>query len=128
MQPQAAPPVTQPVAPPTPVQQQTVQQAPKPAEPQPAMPNRAEVMASRERRAQLDARASGIRTSLQSLQRSQAASGLNLSARFTEPASLMDTYLKAASDALHDNDLTSAKDFMDKAERQVEILEKLLNR
>ncbi len=128
MQPQAAPPVTQPVAPPTPVQQQTVQQAPKPAEPQPAMPSRAEVMASRERRAQLDARASGIRTSLQSLQRSQAASGLNLSARFTEPASLMDTYLKAASDALHDNDLTSAKDFMDKAERQVEILEKLLNR
>jgi hypothetical protein len=92
------------------------------------MPSRAEVMASRERRAQLDARASGIHTTLQSLQRSQAASGLNLNARFTEPASLMDTYLKAASDALRDNDLASAKDFMDKAERQVEILEKLLNR
>ncbi len=127
-QPQATPPITQPVVQPPPIQQPTVQQAPKPADPQPAMPSRAEIMASRERRAQLDARANGIRTSLQSLQRSQAASGLNLSARFTEPASLMDTYLKAASDALHDNDLASAKDFMDKAERQVEILEKLLNR
>lgn len=125
---QVAPPVTQPVVQPPPVQQPTVQQAPKPVEPQVATPSRAEMMASRERRAQLDARASGIRTSLQSLQRSQAASGLNLSSRFTESASLMDTYLKAASDALHDNDLASSKDFMDKAERQVEILEKLLNR
>jgi serine/threonine-protein kinase len=113
---------------PQPVQQQTAQQPPKPADPPPAMPSRAELMAARERHAQLDARASGIRGTLQSLQRSQAASGLNLNARFTQPASLMDTYMKAASDALHDNDLASAKDFMDKAERQVEILEKLLNR
>jgi serine/threonine-protein kinase len=125
-QPAVQPPVAQPI--PQPAQQLVAQQAPKPAEPQAAMPSRAEITAARERRAQLDARAIGIRTSLQSLQRSQAASGLNLSARFTEPASLMDTYLKAASDALHDNDLASAKDFMDKAERQVEILEKLLNR
>jgi serine/threonine-protein kinase len=125
-QPAVQPPVAQPT--PQPAQQQVTQQPPKPAEPQPAMPSRAEIMAARERRAQLDARAGGIRTSLQSLQRSQSASGLNLSARFTGPASLMDTYLKAASDALRDNDLASAKDFMDKAERQVEILEKLLNR
>jgi eukaryotic-like serine/threonine-protein kinase len=131
---QPAPPAGQPaVQPPVVQQQQPVQppaalQSPKPAEPQPSAPSRAEIQAARERRAQLDARASGIRTSLQSLQRSQAASGLNLSSRFTEPASLMDTYLRGASDALHDNDLTSAKDFMDKAERQVEVLEKLLNR
>jgi eukaryotic-like serine/threonine-protein kinase len=113
---------------PQPAQQQTTQQPPKPTDPQPAAPSRAELMAARERHAQLDARASGIRTSLQSLQRSQAASGLNLNARFTQPASLMDTYMKAASDALRDNDLAAAKDFMDKAERQIEVLEKLLNR
>jgi eukaryotic-like serine/threonine-protein kinase len=125
-QPTVQPPAPQPIQ--QPAQQQAVQPAPKPADPQPTIPSRAEMMASRERRAQLDARASGIHTTLQSLQRSQAASGLNLNARFTEPASMMDTYLKAASDALKDNDLASAKDFMDKAERQVEILEKLLNR
>jgi eukaryotic-like serine/threonine-protein kinase len=126
-QPTVQPPVvSQPI--PQPAQQPTAQPAPKPADPQPATPARAELMAARERHAQLDARASGIRTSLQSLQRSQAASGLNLNARFTQPASLMDTYMKAASDALHDNDLASAKDFMDKAERQIEVLEKLLNR
>jgi eukaryotic-like serine/threonine-protein kinase len=125
---QPTPPVAQPAVQPPVAPQPIAQQIQKPAEPQPAMPSRAEMMAARERRAQLEARVSGIRTSLQSLQRSQAASGLNLSSRFTEPASLMDTYLKAASDALHDSDLASAKDFMDKAERQVEILEKLLNR
>jgi hypothetical protein len=86
------------------------------------------MQASRERYAQLDARASGIRTTLQSLQRSQAASGLNLSSRFTQPASLMDSYMRGASDALNASDVAPAKDLMDKAERQVEILEKLLNR
>jgi len=125
-QPPVQPPTAQPI--PQPAQQQVAQQPPKPAEPQPVMPSRAEMMAARERHAQLEARAGGIRTTLQSLQRSQAASGLNLNARFTQPASLMDTYMKASADALHDNDLVSAKDFMDKAERQVEILEKLLNR
>ena len=114
--------------------QAPVQQAPQPSQQptqppaQPAGPSRAEIMASRERFAQLDARASGIRGTLQNLQRSQAASGLNLSSRFTQPASLMDSYMRAASDAIQANDLDSAKDFMTKAERQVETLEKLLNR
>ncbi len=86
------------------------------------------MQASRERYVQLDARASGIRTSLQSLQRSQSSSGLNLSSRYTEPASLMDSYMRGASDALRESDVAAAKDFMNKAERQVETLEKLLNR
>jgi serine/threonine-protein kinase len=113
---------------PPPVQQPVQRPPAQPAEVQPAAPSRAEMQAARERYAQLDARAGGIRSSLQSLQRSQAASGLNLSSRFTEPVSLMESYMRGASDALHASDAASAKDLMDKAERQVEILEKLLNR
>ena len=76
----------------------------------------------------LNNRASGIRDSMGSLQRSQQAQGMNLSSRFTEPAGLMDSFLKAAGDAVNAGDAASAQSFMDKAERQVEILEKLLNR
>lgn len=108
--------------------QPTAQQQAPLTQPQPAAPSRAEMQAARERYTQLDARASGIRGSLQTLQRSQAASGLNLSSRFAEPASLMDSYMRGAADAIHANDPDSAKDLMNKAERQVESLEKLLHR
>src|SRR6185312_5272783 len=94
----------------------------------PAGPSRAELQAAREQMMQLSIRANGIHGSLQSLQRSQAASGLNLSSKFTEPAGLMDGYMQGAADALKANDLESSKNFLEKAERQVEILEKLLNR
>jgi len=77
---------------------------------------------------QLTVRVNGIHGSLQSMQRSMASSGLNLSSKFTDPAGLMDGYMKGASDALNDHDPDSAKSFLDKAERQVMILEKLFNR
>jgi len=76
----------------------------------------------------LGVRAAGIRTSLQTLQRSQAASGLNLRGDMQEASSLMTTYLEGANAALNDGNAAQAKNFMDKAERQVEKLEKFLNR
>jgi hypothetical protein len=76
----------------------------------------------------LGVRASGIHTSLQSLQRSQAASGLNLRGDMQEASNLMGTYLDGANAALNDGNVTQAKSFMDKAERQIEKLEKFLNR
>jgi hypothetical protein len=85
------------------------------------------MQAAREQIMQLGVRVNGIHGSLQSLQRSMGG-GLNLNAKFTEPAGLMDGYMKGAADALNDHDLDSAKNFMEKAERQVVILEKLLNR
>jgi serine/threonine-protein kinase len=91
-------------------------------------PSREELEVVREQIMQLDVRANGIRGSLDSLQRSESASGLNLSSRFTGPAGLMDGYMKRASDALRDGNPDSAKGFLEKAERQVEILEKLFNR
>jgi hypothetical protein len=53
---------------------------------------------------------------------------LTVRSKFTEPAGLMDGYMKGAADALSDRDLDSAKSFLEKAERQVIILEKLFNR
>jgi serine/threonine-protein kinase len=111
-----------------PVQQPPAQQAAPSAAPAPTGPSRAELQAARENYVQLDARAGGIRQSLDSLKRSQAANGLNLSSRFSQPESLMDSYLRGASDAIRAGDIASAKDFMEKAETQVTILEKLLNR
>jgi len=43
-------------------------------------------------------------------------------------ASLMDSYMQGANAALNAGDLTSAKSFLEKAELQVERLEKFLNR
>jgi len=111
--------------------QQPAQQSPAPpaqASAPPPGPSRAELQTAREQMMQLGVRANGINNSLQTLQRSQQASGLNLSSKFTEPQGLMNGYLKGATDALNDHDLDSAKSFLEKADRQAAILEKLLNR
>ncbi len=76
----------------------------------------------------LGARANGIHASLQTLQRAQAANGLNLRGDMVEAASLMDSYLQGANAALNAGDVASAKSFLEKAETQVERLEKFLNR
>jgi eukaryotic-like serine/threonine-protein kinase len=120
-------PVQQPVQQPAqqPAQQATVQPQAQAAAPPPG-PSRAEMQAAREQMMQLGVRVTGIKGSLQSLQRSMG--NMNLNSKFTEPAGLMDGYMKGATDALNDHDVDSAKSFMEKAERQVVILEKLLNR
>lgn len=111
---------------------------PAPAVPQPAPtshqpiaptgPSRAELQQAREQLAMLGARATGIRATLQTMQRSQAASGLNLRGDIVQAATLMGSYLDGANDALNAADLTQAKSFTDKATIQVEKLEKFLNR
>ena len=82
----------------------------------------------RESLALVGVRAAGIRTSLQSLQRSQAASGMNLRGDMQSAASLMNTYLDGAEAALNAGDPAKAKDYLERAEPQVQKLEKFLNR
>ena len=43
-------------------------------------------------------------------------------------SSLMDSFLQGSNDALAAGDSAAAKDFLDKAERQLERLEKALNK
>ncbi len=119
---QAAP---QPAA--APVQQQ--QQQHQAAAPAPAPDTRrAELQQIREQVVTLTARASAIRSSMQNIQRSQAASGLGTRRDMVEASSLMSSFLEGAAAALNAGDAASAKGFAEKAERQVEILEKWLGR
>jgi serine/threonine-protein kinase len=107
--------------------------APPPVQPQPqAAPapdlqaRRAELQSIRESLAQLSSRATGIRATLQSMQRSQAASGLGLRRDWVEAAGLMDAFLRGANDAVNANDATAARDLMNKAEIQIDKLDKAL--
>lgn len=76
----------------------------------------------------LNPRATGIRSTLQNMESQQAARGLGLSSTLQEPLHLMNSYLDEAANALNSGDAASAKSFKEKAERQIERLEKLLNR
>ncbi|HEX3875511.1 MAG TPA: CHAT domain-containing tetratricopeptide repeat protein [Bryobacteraceae bacterium] len=95
--------------------------------PSPAAPSREELMQAREDLAKLNSRASVIHDILERLKQSQQAMGLGPSAKFTQPESLMDSNLHSAREALDHGDLAVGKEAADKAERQIEILERLLN-
>ena len=82
----------------------------------------------RESVALVSVRASGVRTGLQSLQRSQAAHGFGLRTDMQAAAELMNTYLEGAEAALNARDVAQAKAFLEKAEPQVRKLEKFLGR
>lgn len=117
--------------PPAPAQAPAQASAPPAQTPPPVRaaegPSPAELQQTREQIAMLGVRAGGIRGSLESMQRSQAASGLNLRHDMQEAASLMTGYLDAAAAALKAGDVAQAKIFAQKAERQIEKLEKFLN-
>ena len=126
---QAQPPAEQQPAVQQPAPQQAVQEQPVQHQPAaPAGPSRAELQEVRESIALIGVRASGIRTSLQSLQNSQGRQGLNLRGDMQAAANLMNTYLDGAEAALNAGDVAQARSFLDKAEPQVQKLEKFLNR
>jgi len=133
-------PVNQPVQ--SPIQQQPVQtqiqaqpqqnqpqqiQAP-PSRPADTGAGQAQLQTLREQYMQLHVRASSVHTSLDTLQRSQAASGLNLRGDMQSARDLMDNYLAAANSAIAAGDAASARSFMEKAEPPLERLEKFLNK
>jgi serine/threonine-protein kinase len=126
---QTAAPQQQQAQPEMPPPQPATQQAPLPP-PRPVNPgpSREEIQAAREQYTLLNARAMGIRTSLQTLQQSQAASGMNLRGDMQQASSLMNSYMEGADSAINGGDMASAKSSMEKAERQIEKLEKFLNR
>lgn len=106
------------------LQQQSLQQRSAPA----PNVNRAELQQVREQLVMLGSRAAAVQNTLQNLQRTQAASGLGLRSDMVEAATLMRSYLDGSSAALNAGDAASAKSFMEKAERQIERLEKFLGR
>jgi serine/threonine-protein kinase len=115
-------------APLQPPPQAPVQSAP-PAAPQPDLAaQRAELQKVRESLVMLSARANSIHSTLQNLERSQAANGLGLRGDWVQAATLMDGFLRGSNDALAAGDAAAARDLLEKSERQVERLEKALNK
>ncbi|MCU1233617.1 MAG: serine/threonine protein kinase, partial [Candidatus Solibacter sp.] len=118
-----------------PMQQAPIQQAPiqqQPAAPQPDVAaqqsHRAELQKVRESVVLASARVNSIHSALDGIRRSQAASGLGMRSDWQQAASLMDSFLQGANDALAAGDAAAAKDFLEKSERQLEKLEKALNK
>jgi eukaryotic-like serine/threonine-protein kinase len=123
----------QPVAAQTPPPQAPAPMTAPPSAPQPqpdtaAQARRAELQKLRESVATVTARANAIHITLGNLQRSQAASGLGMRSDWVQAQSLMDSFLRGAHDALNAGDAESARDLMEKGERQLEKLEKALNK
>jgi serine/threonine-protein kinase len=112
----------------------TTQQAPAAAAGQAAAPaahagpDPEAIEAAGEKFDMLQARAASLNTSLQTFERSLAASGMNLRGDMQNAHNLMNTYMSNASEALRAGDLNSAKNNMEKAEMQIGMLERFLNR
>jgi serine/threonine-protein kinase len=122
-----------------PIQQQAPAQPPQqapaqqpPADPQPDLAaqraHRAELQKVRESIVMVSARVNTVHATLQSIQRSQASTGLGMRSDWLQMSSLMDSFMQGSNEALAAGDSTAAKDFLDKAERQLERLEKALNK
>jgi hypothetical protein len=75
----------------------------------------------------LGARGDTCLKSLQSFQKQVAATGGNVRGDIQRAATLMSGYLESADGALKQQDGAAAKDFMQNAEKQIEILEKFLH-
>jgi pyruvate/2-oxoglutarate dehydrogenase complex dihydrolipoamide acyltransferase (E2) component len=108
-------------------QQQPAAQPAAAAAPQPPPPagNPAQLAKLSDEYDMLQARATTIVN--HSLWRSQAARGMNIRSDAANARSLMEINMGNAVNALNAGNAASAKSYMEKAERQIEILEKILN-
>ena len=114
------------------VQQQQAAPPPAQQQAQPAVNDaaarRAELQQVREQLVMVASRAAAARNSLQNMQRSQAASGLGLRGDIVEAGTMMQSFLDGANAALTAGDAPAAKGLMEKAERQLDKVEKFLGR
>ena len=119
-------PAAQPAAASDPPAQQPQPTAPAQAQPQqPPGPDPADLEKARDRYDKLQARAATILN--HSLFRAQAASGLGLRSDAATARNLMDTYMRNSADALNAGNIVAARANMNRAQTQIEILEKILN-
>ena len=94
----------------------------------PAGPSQAELDQLQERMTRLSARASSVDESLSQIRSQQAAQGLGLRNDMAAADSLMRSYLRAANRDMQSSRVASAGSNMDKAEAQLEVLEKFLGK
>jgi hypothetical protein len=76
----------------------------------------------------LGARASAVSASVEGLKRQQEADGLGLRQDMAAAYARMNSYLHSANDELNSGNITSAQNHMDKADKEISILEHFLGK
>ena len=94
----------------------------------PAGPSAQEIHEAHDRLMNLEAQAEAASSSVQQIRNQQQAQGLNLRGDIVASMSRMNNYLGAAKRSLGQNDLTTANDYMEKADKEISTLEKFLGR
>jgi eukaryotic-like serine/threonine-protein kinase len=92
----------------------------------PPGPSPEEIRHERDRFADLDARANTVTDEVQQLRHQQQAQGYDMRGDVVGELNRMHTDLREANDALHDHDLDTARDYMDKANEELRKLEQFL--
>jgi eukaryotic-like serine/threonine-protein kinase len=98
------------------------------APPAPAGPSPEEIRAAHDRYSSLDARADAARQGVQQIRSQQQAQGLDIRGDILAALNRMNSNLREASSALDRDDLQAAKDYMDRADREIATLESFLGR
>ncbi len=111
-----------PVTPPAQPAADTTAPAPPPG------PTQEEIRQSRNRFADLDARADAAKTGVQSIRRQQQAQGFDLRGDILAAMNRLDHDMSAANQAMNQNDLASASQYMDSADKELATLESFLGR
>jgi serine/threonine-protein kinase len=94
----------------------------------PAGPSPQEVRQARDRMINLDARADAVRSGVQQIRSQQQAQGFDIRGDVLTSLNKMNSFLGEAKNALSQNDLQSANEYMDRADTEVATLEKFLGR
>lgn len=94
----------------------------------PAGPSPKEIAQARERMIQLGAQADAARSGIQQIRQQQQSQGLDIRGDILASMNRMNSYLNEANNALRQNDLQTAGDNMDQAEKEISNLNKFLGR
>ncbi len=93
----------------------------------PAGPSQQEVQQAHHRMIDLEARAGAVNDSINVMRKQQQAQGYDMRGDVVTSMNKMNSYLSEAKSALSQNDLQTANDYMDRADKEVSTLEKFLN-
>jgi eukaryotic-like serine/threonine-protein kinase len=86
-------------------------------------PSAEEVEQAHEQKIQLDARAGSVSASVEGLKRQQEADGLGLRQDMAGAYARMNSYLRLANDNLASGNIAAARNYMDKADKEISTLE-----
>ena len=98
------------------------------APPVPAGPSPQEIREVKDRLSNLDARADSARAGVESIRKQQQAQGLDIRGDILAAMNRLNNDMREAQAALGQNDLKSAGEYLDRADRETATLEKFLGR